>query len=246
MITIFSLVQEKDTSILNTNNPQKPRDMKTVKRLLFVLIILALSETAFAQLTGEWTDNNGACYKVREVDNRVYWSMDESPKVLNVFAGLKVGDIINGRWADVPGGSMMGNGSLSLRVESNDRMVKINQTGNYGASVFTRESCDCPFKSSPFPYEIELVVSVDNRTELTRIGTGNQYAGIYYLNNNEYARRTERIWLGGEDRIMIETVETSDGWRCTFTGAPDCKFRGDFNCSNGGQTSSGSFSLIIK
>jgi len=140
----------------------------------------------------------------------------------------------------------MGNGSLSIRVESNDRMVKIGQTGNYGASVFTRESCDCPFKSTPYPYEIELVVSTNNKTKLTRIGTGNTYQGIYYYDNKEYARRTERIWLGSEDRIMIETSETSDGWKCTLTGDPDCKFSGSFDCNKAGETSSGNFTLTIK
>jgi len=62
----------------------------------------------------------------------------------------------------------------------------------------------------------------------------------------EYARRTERIWLGSEDRIMIETSETSDGWKCTFTGDPDCKFSGSFDCNKAGDTSSGNFTLTIK
>jgi len=117
--------------------------------LLFSMILLFFNATS--QLSGVWKDNNGACYKIREVNNRVFWSMDESPRVLNVFTGLRVGNIINGRWADVPGGDLMGNGSLSIRVESNDRMVKIDQTGNYGGTAWDRSNDNECIKSGQNP-----------------------------------------------------------------------------------------------
>ncbi|GEM_PF-4501219 len=69
--------------------------MKLVINFFSIIFFIALSQACFAQLTGEWTDDIGACYKVRQVGNEIYWSMDDSPRVINVFTGLKVKDIIN-------------------------------------------------------------------------------------------------------------------------------------------------------
>jgi len=115
--------------------------MNPTKFFLSLLIFILVSSASTAQLTGEWVDDNGGCYKIRQVNNTIYWCMDATPRVANVFMGYLAGNTIAGSWADVPGGNMMGNGTLSLRVESNNRMVKIDQTGNYGANVWTRQSC---------------------------------------------------------------------------------------------------------
>ncbi len=106
---------------------------------IFTFSLVAL--TAKAQLTGEWTDENGACYKIRQVENQVFWYMDGRPRVINVFMGYLAGNTITGTWADVPGGNILGSGTLALRVENQNRMVKIDQNGNYGGSVWTRGSC---------------------------------------------------------------------------------------------------------
>jgi len=116
--------------------------MKNLKFLFSVFVIFAIMLNAYAQLTGEWVDENGACYRIRQVDNHVYWSMDGRPRVMNIFSGIQVGNIINGEWFDVPGGRMIGLGSLALRIESNDRMVKVDQIGNYGGNTWTRQACD--------------------------------------------------------------------------------------------------------
>lgn len=114
------------------------------------LLFLFLPALIFSQgLTGEWTDDNGACYKIRQHNNRIFWTMDDSPRVLNVFHGYLAGNIIAGEWADLPGGNMHGDGTLALRVESPDRMVKINQTGNYLGTEWTRGSCSkCDYNLS--------------------------------------------------------------------------------------------------
>lgn len=73
---------------------------------IFTFSLVAL--TAKAQLTGEWTDENGACYKIRQVENQVFWYMDGRPRVINVFMGYLAGNTITGTWADVPGGNILG------------------------------------------------------------------------------------------------------------------------------------------
>jgi hypothetical protein len=115
--------------------------MKKLAQLLFVISIICFNQNGFAQLTGEWKDDNGGCYKIRQINNQIFWSMDARPRVVNVFMGYLAGNTITGIWADVPGGEMMGNGTLSLKVESQNRMVKIDQSGNYGANVLLRGPC---------------------------------------------------------------------------------------------------------
>jgi len=96
-------------------------------------------EGAQEGLTGFWRDNAGGHYLIRQVGNRIYWVDDGRPKYLNVFVGTARGRIIDGEWADMPGGQLDHSGTLRLRIESNDRLVKINSSGvPFGGTVFTR------------------------------------------------------------------------------------------------------------
>jgi hypothetical protein len=95
-------------------------------------------------LTGAWKDDNGAIYCIRQIGNSIFWRMEGRPEVHNVYNGIIAGNYISGEWADLPGGQIRGNGSLSLRVESKDRLVKVGQSANYGGSVWTRTNdADC-------------------------------------------------------------------------------------------------------
>jgi hypothetical protein len=119
----------------------------------FFLPLLPLLLSAFsanAQLTGEWTDDNGSCYKIRQIENQIFWSMDNRPRVINVFTGYIAGNTITGTWVGLPGGNLQGSGTLSLRIESPNRMVKTDQTGNYGGSTWSRGACqDKPVSQLP-------------------------------------------------------------------------------------------------
>jgi len=114
-----------------------------LKTTILTLGIFLFVVHASAQLTGEWQDDNGSCYRIRQVGTNLYWWMDGRPRVMNVFSGTIAGNTIAGDWADIPGGSLQGNGTVSLRIESNDRMVKIDQTGNYGGNIWTRGCGSC-------------------------------------------------------------------------------------------------------
>lgn len=116
----------------------------SIMRINAMIVLLAwafFSPVLYAQLTGEWTDENGACYRIRQVGNVVYWNYEDLPRVENVFTGYLAKNILTGTWADLPGGQIMGSGTLSLRVESNNRMVKIAESDTYQGSVITRGAC---------------------------------------------------------------------------------------------------------
>jgi hypothetical protein len=94
-------------------------------------------------LTGLWVDDTGggAVYHVRQVGNRVYWIVDGTS--VGSFANLSYGEIsgntITGIWVDMPGSPSLGGGNLTLRIESNDRLVKVASNGSYGAQSWTRK-----------------------------------------------------------------------------------------------------------
>lgn len=126
--------------------------MKNLVKLVLLTIGIVIANSGHAQLTGEWKDDNGACYKIRQIDNRIYWSMDGSPRVINVFTGYIAGNYITGTWADVPGGDLQNSGTLSLRIDNNNQMTVIGQSRTYGGSVLTRGSCCAGGLSGPQSY----------------------------------------------------------------------------------------------
>jgi hypothetical protein len=113
-----------------------------MKNLIFALICVGTSFVLKAQnndLTGTWKDDNGAIYFIHQIDHDIYWSMENLPKVRNVFVGIQSGVYFTGKWIDLPGGNIVGSGTMTLQVTSSDRFIKIDQTrGPYGGNVWTR------------------------------------------------------------------------------------------------------------
>lgn len=102
--------------------------------------------TGNIDLTGLWRDDTGggAIYRLRQVGNWVYWIVDGTPmgSYVNASYGQISGNTITGTWVDMPGsptlsGEGTGWGNLTLRIESNDRLVKVG-SGGYGAQVWIR------------------------------------------------------------------------------------------------------------
>lgn len=117
----------------------------TFSSLLLLCFLNFFSPISYGQsydLTGYWqTDNNsGVNHFIRQVDNELYWYMSSPPAAYNVFHGTIVGNVITGKWIDLPGGTALNNGTLAIRIESNNRLVKISETANqrYTATIWTR------------------------------------------------------------------------------------------------------------
>jgi hypothetical protein len=119
--------------------------LKTNLSVLFYAYIICLIAFSFQStnaqpydLTGAWKDDNGSTYCIRQVGDQLSWRMNDKPRVHNVYFGTIAGQYVSGKWFDLPGGRQLGSGSLSLRIESNNRFVKIGQSANYLGSVWTR------------------------------------------------------------------------------------------------------------
>ena len=115
--------------------------------LLTMSLLIVIPRLASAQafdLTGAWRDENGMPYTVRQVGGEVFWYMDGGARVRHVFHGTIAGNTIAGKWADLPTGELRNGGQLALRVESNDRMVKVGESQADHGSVWTRQAGAAP------------------------------------------------------------------------------------------------------
>lgn len=94
--------------------------------------------TGSIDLTGLWQDDQGAKYQIRQTGNQIWWYMDKTPEVANVFKGNLSGNALTGEWADVPGGQLLHAGSLQLKVVNNNRLEKVSSSFHYGGTLWTR------------------------------------------------------------------------------------------------------------
>jgi hypothetical protein len=106
----------------------------------YIMLENEIQNISLFDLSGFWEDDAGGKYQIRQVGNTVAWYNDRKPVVLNVFVG-SIGDnnVLSGNWYDIPGGQAMNSGSISFRIESNDKLVKINSSVYYLGSVITRK-----------------------------------------------------------------------------------------------------------
>lgn len=99
------------------------------------------SSPAVIDLTGTWNCDDGGRYYIRQFGPTVWWYGEHdpnSPDWSNVMRGTISGHTINADWTDVPKGSIMQYGMLTLNIESNNRISAISKTGGFAGSVWTR------------------------------------------------------------------------------------------------------------
>jgi hypothetical protein len=110
-------------------------------------VLLLAAAPLFAQqfnLTGLWQDDIGGKYRIRHVGPTIAWLDDRAPAAINVFMGTVSGNTITGQWVDLPGGNVQQIGTLTLRIESNDRIVKTGSTVKYDGVVISRIGAAAP------------------------------------------------------------------------------------------------------
>jgi hypothetical protein len=102
-------------------------------------------------LTGPWAGDDEGIYYLRQTGSVLWWNgmsgRARSPSDLgrdwnNVGRGVIKALKIDVEWADVPRGEILGNGTLSLKIEDdgtgNVRIVKVDETGTgFGNNIWT-------------------------------------------------------------------------------------------------------------
>ena len=106
---------------------------------------------AKVELSGPWAGDDGGIYYLRQLGSILWWNgMSERAGTHarlgrdwnNVARGEIKSLAIDVEWADVPRGGVLGNGTLSLKIEDdgtgNVRIVKVSETGTgFGNSIWT-------------------------------------------------------------------------------------------------------------
>ncbi|MEA2876638.1 MAG: hypothetical protein QOF14_1834 [Hyphomicrobiales bacterium] len=134
---------------------------------LAILFVFALPPKGHAQclapptMGGVWIGNDGGTYRINDIrrfaslhppaPRDVWWvgsSADNGKTFVNVFRGVRRGNVVTGDWSDVRG---PGSGTLELFLEFNPsgpakgRLAAIRKTGGSG-SIFGgsewRPACD--------------------------------------------------------------------------------------------------------
>jgi hypothetical protein len=115
------------------------------------LAFSTLTASAQNNLNGVWSADDGGMYYVRQINNQVWWAglsaisqlgaNDIHPGIhfSNVFFGTISGNTITGDWADVPRGTILQSGTITLIVAGNE-FRKTAATGGFGATTWTRQN----------------------------------------------------------------------------------------------------------
>ena len=115
--------------------------------VLSMLVLILTPKTSFSQdekkveksvynLDGVFSGGGGKYY-LRQLDNELLWYGEEdavTPTWSNVAHGVIKGNTITVKWADVPKGEIMQSGNLVIKINSNDELVLIKQTGEFFAT----------------------------------------------------------------------------------------------------------------
>jgi hypothetical protein len=115
---------------------------KLIRASLVVAIIAIMCPSVLAQdFSGVWSCDDGGTYYIHQIGNNIWWFGENdpsSPGFANVAKGAINGGKISLTWADVPKGTTNNNGILVLSVISEDELQKIQFTGGFGGSKWTR------------------------------------------------------------------------------------------------------------
>jgi len=110
-------------------------------------------ESTITNITGCWDGNDGGKYYMSQGTHPegevVIWFGEQShrdgrPGFSNIAIGTRNGNTITLDWVDVPKGTASGQGTLRLNVDNAGTITRLNQTGGFGGSRWTRGSVNPP------------------------------------------------------------------------------------------------------
>jgi len=116
------------------------------KTILLMAIVLAATpiSTAWANLTGRWSCNDGGTYYLHQIGRELHWYGESDysgqPAWANVFSGSILDGRITGQWADVPKGRSSGAGRLVLEIKNQGTVLRcVEKTGGIKGSRWVRK-----------------------------------------------------------------------------------------------------------
>jgi hypothetical protein len=105
--------------------------------------------SADLNLSGMWRANDGGTYTIRQSGKTITW--DSSGGMMqNTFNGWIRGDRITGFWKDGKSNKPENSGYLTLRIESDNKLVLVEHTGPFTGSTWKRLQMQ-PSQANPGP-----------------------------------------------------------------------------------------------
>ena len=134
------------TTIMISNNSFVKLGLATTLILIGLVLTINIntqnSSAQFTQninLTGTWKANDGGTYYIRNIGNDVWWLGISSNDDGKTFSNVLKGQIhlnnktIAADWTDIPRGNNGYYGKLTLAIDSNTMLHKVNES-NYNKS----------------------------------------------------------------------------------------------------------------
>lgn len=195
-------------------------------RIVLFIASLLMAGNVSADLTGQWSCDDGGTYYLRQIGKMVYWYGErdkDDPAWSNVFNGHVNGDKITGSWFDVPKGHAMGRGTLTLTIHTGGNTITAaHKTGGFGGSKWTRlnvsatppaqvqQSC---LISGRITGQINLVKYVSISGPNMQHATTPVVNGAYSFNNIAPGNYTLRPVAGG--KFSVDTEPRQRNIACT-------------------------------
>jgi hypothetical protein len=85
-------------------------------------------------------------YFLRQIGDTLWWLglsggvLHPGLQFCNVFHASVTGSAVTGEWSDVPRGATSGRGTLTLRPTGDDQLLRVAESGGFGASIWRRTS----------------------------------------------------------------------------------------------------------
>lgn len=109
------------------------------------------AEPMSLNLIGIWSCDDGNKYYIRQIGNTLAWLGESSDRSRSSIAfGRISGNTVTLSWMDVPKGDSMGSGSLTISLESNDKLTLIHETGGFSGTEWTRSTTRSTYEMSDF------------------------------------------------------------------------------------------------
>jgi hypothetical protein len=127
-----------------------------------------------ASLTGTWIANDGGMYFLRQIGDALWWLglsgglLHPGLQFCNVFHASVSGSAVTGEWSDVPRGAASGRGTLTLRPAGEDQLLRVAESGGYGASIWRRTS------TSQWPVMAVYDALTESLTNVVKNGQGTE------------------------------------------------------------------------
>lgn len=127
-------------------------------------VFCSTSQPSSPNISGEWSANDGGTYWIRHIGTCIWWAGFSGPNntptmgtsFSNVLFGTTKGTSIDGLWAEVPRGGILGSGSLQLTARGSKLLFKRSQSGSgFGGSLWKRVVAPISANVVPFRASVE-------------------------------------------------------------------------------------------